>query len=524
MIMDVHFARHWLSAALVALIVLGVAAEHRSIIEKARQTNPSVAHLSHPDEVIASAVLDHLRAARSLDTNWRDAELPPAFKSSQYNFSGYLITLFALSRVVDLLPPSMRTMDRQSALRAFSALCAAAAVLLVAAIGATLGGPMAAVIAALLAALSPSLFLDGLYARPDAYYVLISLLLLLVYLWRGRFTRAWIPVAAALVGFLLSIKVSSLPFGLLLIPAALEPRGRSRPEFSLSGLLLAIVFVAIGFALGAPGAIVHPDEFLAGVRFLSNQYSDAFGPHGLGRDSSLLERLGYAATWILQTWGLALPFAIAGVGVLVKRRLWDALFGFSPYAFTLIFFMLTAAFFERNMAPGIAAFAALAGVAVHALAASVSSRISVRVAVAATLTVLVVAVPAWVDVKIVKSIFTVHDMREEVIGVGRKYHRDVQVVGWARPPWSTLPVRNTPCDPPIVLVIHAGDRRALSWIHEATSAGWVEVYRQDSAFAGFIPSTLHTYLSASSVYLMKMPPVVEGPTDDCGWARFDWGG
>ena len=62
MIMDVHSARHRLCAALVALIVLGVAAVHLFIIEKAGRTNPAVARLSHPDEIIANGVLAHLRA------------------------------------------------------------------------------------------------------------------------------------------------------------------------------------------------------------------------------------------------------------------------------------------------------------------------------------------------------------------------------------------------------------------------------------------------------------------------------
>ena len=467
--------RFWMALALLVVAVLAV----RLVVIGGTSKD-------HPDEVLAPGLLRQLDT--SSDTNWKHADVPPGFRAGdQYNFSGYFIALHAFARAVDVLPSRILPKDPMRTLRLFSALCAAAVLVAVAVIARAQAGSGAAIFAALLAALSPGLLMDGFFARPDAFGTLLSLLLLLVYLRRPRMGCAWIVMAGLLLGYLVSIKVSFVVFALLLVPAAASP----------TGALVAILATLMGFAAGAPGALAHPAEFAAGIETLRNQYMTGFPPHGLGSEATIFERALYAGEWLAQTWGFAIVAAIIGIASLVREKRWDFLYALAPFVLILAYFMSTPVFFERNLAPGIAALAIVAGIGL----AAIGRRWSMWLAMGAG--VVALAVPAWVSGQVLQAMYDPFDIKGALMATLREYHRDVLVVGWSRPPWDSIRIGETPCDPPILQVHHAGDQRTREWLDQGKARGWVEVKRLPSRFKGYVPSTFHTYLSTGVIWLAK---------------------
>jgi hypothetical protein len=500
--------------AVLAALVLAVLATHVIVIASTAKI--------HPDEVLAPALLRQLD--RSWDTNWKHAGLPPGVHAGdQYNFSGYYIALHAFARAAHVLPASILPESPMRTLRIFSALCAAAALVVVALVTRGEAGASAALFAVLLTALSPGLVMDGLYARPDSFVTLLSLALLIVYLRRSRLGRVWIVVAGLLVGFLVATKVSAVVYGLLLVPAAVATRPGERPRPSASGALLAALATLAGFAAGAPGALAHPAEFATGVEALRRQYTGEFAPHGLGADAPVLARALNGAEWLAQTWGLALVLAGVGLASLVRERRWDLLFALSPFAITLAWFMTTPVFFERNLAPGIAALAVVAGIGLAAVGAWLGRRLDkpwLSRSAATFAGALALLAPAAVSAKVLQSMYDRLDIKEELMAVLRQHHRDVLVVGWNRPPWDGIRVGDTACDPPIVQVHHAGDRKTLAWLEEGRARGWVPLKRIPSRFEGYVASTFHTYLSADFVWLAK--PGAAGTAAGAGGCAIRW--
>ena len=486
--------RFWVALALLVFAVLAV----RVVVIAGTSKD-------HPDEALAPGLLRQLDT--SSDTNWKHADVPAGFRAGdQYNFSGYYIALHAFARAVEALPSRILPKDPMRTLRLFSALCAAAVLVVVAVIAREEAGDGAAVFAALLVALSPGLVMDGFYARPDSFGTLLALLLLFVYLRRGRMARGWVVIAGLLLGYLVSIKVSFALFALLLAPAARSPKGA----------LLAVIATLMGFAAGAPGALAHPAEYWNGIQTLRNQYTTGFPPHGLGADSSIVERGLYGGEWLAQTWGLAILAAVAGVVSLLREKRRDFLFALLPFALLLAYFMTTPVFFERNLAPGIAALAIVAGIGIAAMGRRWSKWLAIGAGAAA------LAVPAIVSAKILQAMYEPFDIRGALMATLAEYHRDVLVVGWSRPPWDSIRVGDTPCDPPIVQVHHAGDRRTREWLEQGRARGWVEVKRLPSRFEGYVPSTFHTYLSTEVSWLAKGVPSREERHQSAGECAVRW--
>jgi len=326
----------------------------------------------HPDEPIATGMtrwLDH-----SWDTNWKQASLPDPFNADQYNFSGYYVVLHAWSRVARPLAPSAWSADRGGVvlLRSFSVLCGALVVVWAFLVGQRLADRVAGFAGAALVLVNPQLVADGHYARPEAMLAWLTLVVVWLALCEERWDWRWrLGITAFLVGFMIATKVT---MGLILVaPAWIAWRACARPllpgRLALA-LAAAGVLTLVGFAAGAPGAIIHPDVFLTGVRFLANQYGGFHEPHSEFGGGIVALALG---KFYLVTVGIgAVLLALAAAVHWVRRREWRAVWLVAaPVVAYMAYFAGKHVFFERNLSHVLPLGLIAAGAGVGWLAAAI---------------------------------------------------------------------------------------------------------------------------------------------------------
>ncbi len=333
---------------------------------------------SHVDEEIARAVVSKVLQTGSLDTNWARTDVDAAFRYDEYNFSSYYLFASGIEyvsghRAEDLAHPY--TTLRLN-LRALSAMLGGLCILFAGVLGLRLGGMLTGIMAALLTACSPNLFQDSLYARPEAFVTLLSLLFCLALTLRSRGGLPALALAGLFAGLLIACKFTFLmylPFPLLLIPSFTDTSAGGRTENQRIGhfgmyLLVYLILILIGFYIGAPYALKFPWEYLGGVDALMRQYLGANvpeAPHGLLRTlQAAVGRLGY----YVYTLGYpVLILALAGLYSLIRKaKARDMLILASPLL-TLAYFLQTQLFMERNASQAVPILCLLAGLAVEAL-------------------------------------------------------------------------------------------------------------------------------------------------------------
>jgi 4-amino-4-deoxy-L-arabinose transferase-like glycosyltransferase len=285
---------------------------------------------TQPDEVITLEVARRIVETGNLDTNWKLAALPEEFKYPQYNFSAYLLST---SAVLGLAKPLMASVVSPplDLLRLYSALLGVLVVGLTALLGRQLFNVKTGLIAALLAALCPLLYQDSLYARPETFVTVLTLACLLLMGVTRLDRSARIFLASILLGVAVATKVSLLmlvpALALAPVAAAPTPTEAIRPRDALVTALrlapLIVVGIWLGFALGAPFAIINFGDFLLGLQHLNRQYNEVgTWPHGLP-DAGILSRLGYAVRYFGSTMGYPILLVSAiGAGLAVWGRQW----------------------------------------------------------------------------------------------------------------------------------------------------------------------------------------------------------
>jgi 4-amino-4-deoxy-L-arabinose transferase-like glycosyltransferase len=478
-------------AAALVLLVLLLAAVLWSRAASQRETY----HMM--DEAIAVAVVDRVLSERTLDSNWARTQVMPEFRYDQYNFSSYYLAAAAWLAVTGQADAA----DRLPPLRWLSALLHALAVALAAWLGWRWRGAPAAAIAALLTALSPTLWQDSLYARPEAFVTVLTLGFVL--LLEGRVASARRLVAAGvLAGLLLACKISFA----LLVPLALLVRvsGREAPPLRPSELLGFGLAVGAGFALGAPYALLHPHEYLQGVAALLRQYGGGHLPHGLPQDGAAL-RLLFGLDYLRHTAGSALLLAVV-VGALVLRRERGARTAWlvGGLALMLLYFLQTRAFFERNVSHVLPLLFALAGVGIAWLAERLS-RPALRAAALLAATLLLLWVPARVSHTLVREALP-GALAREAAHYESTLHAEGKVVVEFIPDQPDPPAAGL-CGPVVL--------REVDWNHPylrrqadrvLAEHGYELLRHLPGPFTDLPASTLHSYHGADVRYHERREP------------------
>jgi hypothetical protein len=340
------------------------------------------------DEQIPVAVIEHMRATGTPDTNWARTGVQETFRYDQYNFSSWHLAGLVATRLLPLEDPAHPQGALLRELRLVNAALGALAVLLAGAIGFRLRGGVAAVAAAALAAVWVGGVQDSLYARPEAFATVLTCALF--FLATGTVNGVRVVAAGALGGLLVACKVSFvalLPFVLaaLWLGAAPDRRLRVVAQFGLAA--------AAGFAAGAPYALLAPSEYLHGLHYLVRQYSGGHWPHGAG-DGALWARLAHSGRYLLETcgWPVLLLFAVGAVAC-VRARDRRVLTFLAGVGATAVYFLQSAVFFERNLSHAMPFAFAIAGTGLAWLLSRGPQRPLAR-GVAAAAAVALVALPA----------------------------------------------------------------------------------------------------------------------------------
>jgi hypothetical protein len=475
----------------------------------------------HPDETIAVGVAHHLVDHGTLDTNWKNADLPPDFKLPQYNFSGYMQSAAAVDGVLKAAT-GRETRNTLWALRLWSAMLAIGVAALTFMAARRFFGVPTALVATALVAINPLLTQDGFYARPEPFVTVLTLLLIL-----GGPRRAplfWRVVAAALIaGVLIATKISLVALlPLLFLPEIdnVSLHAYVRRAFQEAPVRAAAVLAggAAGFLAAAPFALVNQADYMEGIAFLMRQYAAPQWPYGLG-EASTPARLAYVVSYFGATAGaLTLILAVAGAAFTAAARNFRAFGVFlSCFAFGL-WFATYPTFFERNFShivPVALIFAAYGIVRIAALvprpalrAAAVLVIFMVAAYPAARMTYLLLAEEvsgrSWRDLGALRHALTTTYGAELTILDAREDYKNLEDENFRL------------CGRWLIEMPHYhGPRSDAALIQVAAATGFKEVGRFTSHFDYVPTSSLHTYVMPTRVYLFRGDDTgaCEPPTD-----------
>ena len=444
---------------------------------------------SHPDEAITVIVGKQLDL--SLNTNWKDhADLPFYFNGgNQYNFSAYIIYANALlDAALSVTGVDADDDLRLAGLRSISLLLNLVLMGLTALLARRLGADLvSSLAAAALVSITPSLFMDALYARPEVFVSCLSVAFILAALSENEIIKQ--AVAGFLCGVLFATKVTFI----LLLPCLLllaVPQRRLAPYVRITGGFL------IGAFIGMPQAFRHPWRYIEGIVFLVNEYRTGGYPHGLGKEAGILDRIWSGFLWTNQTLGaFFLALALLGFTITLIYRNTKGFILSAPFVFMIVYFWSSPQFFERNFSQSLVVTAALFAVGVS----WVVNRAELLIAewFGPVIFAVVLALAFWTPTRTSAKIFRglmdedAYEARvaSQETAIEAKFNRRLTLLDWRTPP--------DPCSPNQLVEIYTAGARVPRWQVDK----WEEIGRERSLFEKFVPSTLHTYVSRTTVWL-----------------------
>ncbi|MBC7368769.1 MAG: hypothetical protein H7343_18495, partial [Undibacterium sp.] len=277
-------------------------------------------------------------------------------------------------------------------------------------------------------------------------------------------------------------------------------RGLGAAGLTLGGL-------AVGFVLGAPGAVLHPQAFWNGVQHLTAQYAGLHPPHSHVEGGPVADMLG---RYFWSTLGTpALLAGVVGTGWMLRRREWAQVALLTgPVVLFVGYFCTRSVFFERNLSHVAPLFCVLAGVGVVVTARGLTGRWGGRVAVVTVLLGALAAVrPAELSRRLVFTEFS---------GRGAERHNAFEAEIRAAHPekawWIEAILNPEPLDrlvahfdrgggPVVLRVVDYHDEWSLRYGAALPVRLQVEpIAEYSSTFADVPGCTLHTYNSWTDRY------------------------
>ena len=469
----------------------------------------------HPDETITVEVVGHLRSSGDWDTNWAKApNLESTLRYDQYNFSSHLYATYFFYRAVKWVPGLDAWRSRDNGFwvyRFFSVLLAPVVVWQTWWLARRVAGDGAGLVAGALVAVVPLLVQDAHYMRPEAWVTALTMGAAMACLPAGDLKGWRIFVGAVLMGLAIACKFSLLALVWLpLVPVlAAGWTGCGTIGRVLGAAGWALLGIGVGFALGAPNAIVHPQVFLHGMNYLSAHYAGLHPPYSHVDGGPVAGMLG---GYFLATLGVP-ALAAGGVGarwLLVRRRWAEAMLLAGPVGLFAGYFCTRSVFFERNLSHVVPLFCVLAGVGVVVTAGGLAARWGGQIlAVTVLVCALVILRPAELSGRLVFADFSGRNAaNHEVLEAGiRAAHPEK---AW----WIEAILNGEPLDRLVAHFEKGGAPVVLRVIdyHDEWSARYgamlparlkVELIAEfPSTFADVPNCTLHTYNSWTDRYYL----------------------
>lgn len=477
---------------------------------------------NHPDEIIAVEVSRHILSNATLDTNWINVNLPGFFKNNQYNFSGYLLAssgfLFISSKLAFL-----SGFTELELLRGFSATFGVVTVFMTFLLGRQLFGACAGLVGAFFVSVSPLLYQDSLYARPETLFTALTLLYIHL-LWKNDWTDfKRLSLSAFVIGILIATKISALALiPLIFIPATVQPDKNSLIKQGITQfphfLAIALPAGVAGFFIAAPFALPNFDKYLDGYHFLSHQYNSGHWPHGLP-DANFLERLNNTARYFISTNG-PLLFVSAAIGVFLSARRGmtrEALFFALVTAYSLRFGSYPT-FFERNFSHIFPVYCLFSAYGLTSISRLLLRKKSESAIAASFLTALTIY-PALVTTYNIRFIeLTGEQSRSRDLFRERIEHawglESMRPAGPVTDIASFKTLISDKCGPSLIELPLFGDApSSLALRALVQTDGYTEVGRFTSVFENTPPSTLHTYFTPTTVFIFKDAGISDCPPD-----------
>jgi hypothetical protein len=484
---------------------------------------------SHPDEVIAKSVVTKVLATKKKDTNWARTDVIELFHYNQFNFSSYYLAAakiekFAHQRSADIGNEAVLI----GHLRKQNVILAGFVVLLAGLLAWRMSNPLGALLAALLTATCVTLFQDSIYARPEAFVTILTLLFVFVLI-SSRLNRwAMLGLSGLLLGILIATKITFLmflPFPLLVLSARAHalaiPGQHTNPHpWQITGAV-ALFFACIfgGFALGAPYAVQAPWEYLEGVGYLLRQYGAGQWPQSMNGGGAL-GRLGQGIAYLLYTEGVIAPaLAIAGIVLLLRQGRHATVLACAGPLLSLLYFLQTRAFYERNFSHALPIVFALAGVGMAWLITVLGDWLSrrswqsnaLRGALVSVAMLLTIFAPYAVSAKLYRVLLAGDDAQQVIETAQRKVSDNgaIPVIWLYSDVGAIANARGSLCGEVIYKLLDYGDAETQARLVDFTQHGYRIDAHLHGPFDGAPVSTLQTY-HASNVVFLHSPPEPAG--------------
>jgi len=432
------------------------------------------------DELIPLRIAEAISERGVLDPNWNFADLGP-LKYDSYNFYLYNVLAFFLIKPAQWLGlPALGTLRVANLIMQLGAMWLGRDALR------RLGAEARAqLFVCALIAVAPGLVQDAYMARPETLtYFLVALLIWILTLEIPLTLR--MACGGLVLGAGMAVKVTFASAGvLMLIPLteAWTERGLRNGASPTAVLGLGIV---IGFAIGAPYALLHPDVFLSGLAHLAAQYRNGHPPHSLPV-YSFASQASWILRYFIELYGPLLLIGLLGPLWLRGRQQGWALALAACWLVLAVYFATEGVFFERNfahslfpllLATALAVGAIRSGAARYLVAAAVlipMSYWSVQIAIAA------------------RSQFG-----------PQKYESSNHLVVTRRVAGleSVADLAGPGCD--TIAVIEYNDPQSREYVSTLEQAGFKLIGRYRGRFAALVTSTLQVYLDPG-VYYLKCP-------------------
>jgi hypothetical protein len=255
----------------------------------------------------------------------------------------------------------------------------------------------------------------------------------------------------------------------------------------LLGTVALCAGVALGFAMAAPYAVLHPGVFMDGLAALAETYNSGLPPHSLPQ-FDLLKQARWISGYFLQLYGPVLAAALAAPFLLAGRQRRVAVAAVVFAALVFIYFIGKAVFFERNFSHVLIPLLLTAALAVAAL-----RSFTWRFAATA---LLVLYVGYWSA----QIAMATHD-RDTAVA---RFEAANGLAPSERLPFDASVDRKVPgrCD--TVALIDHNDQWSGDFLAQLEAQGYRPIARYRGRFGALVTSTLHTYLD-SDVHYLRCP-------------------
>jgi len=318
----------------------------------------------HFDEQLVSIISKNIHENKTYDNNWINHFEEPgsSFHINQYNFSSYIyFSSFIYSfwrNLWDRFDDGRWNYRRNVHFhRTVSATINLIAILLIYQVcRECFRQKEIALMSLFLCAFSPLLVQDSHYARPEGFLTLNAVLVLLLTIRTKNLNSPLFFLCLFLIGISIACKISMIV--MLSLPTIqfikILKRGKSRSEESAQSLwlsiLLSIISLMIGIAIGMPYALIHFPSYIAGIKFLLEQYSSSHPPYSLYDGSRLFLAIPH---YFLQIYGYLfwISYTYGNYKLIWEKRYDLFLILNICFIFFITVLSFNRVFFERNFTP-----------------------------------------------------------------------------------------------------------------------------------------------------------------------------